>query len=544
MQISGNIYDIINGVIFPGTLTIEKGKIVSIRKDNCSYKTLIIPGFIDSHVHIESSLLTPAEFAKIAVKHGTVATISDPHEIANVLGIDGVNFMIKNGKTVPFKFYFGAPSCVPATEFETSGAKIDSNLIEILLKRPDIKYLSEVMNYPAVINKDPEMMLKIHIAKKYKKVIDGHAPRIRGKELQKYIEAGISTDHEINDEEEALEKLTLGMKILLREGSATKNFDTLINLIDDHYNNIMFCTDDIHPDELITGHINHLVKRAINWGYDPLKVLRCASLNPVKHYALDVGLLQVGDNADFLVVDSLTNLTILKTFINGKLVMENGESLINCFTEKKPNFFNINEKSPFEFSVKGQNKKIKVIEAVDGSLITKKSFDEPKLKDGCLVSDENRDILKITVVNRYFDKKPAVAFVKNFGLKKGAIASSISHDSHNIIAVGVSDEDIAKAVNIIIKNKGGIAVVSEDVELLLALPIAGLMTDKDAYSVASKYIKIKDTIKMLGCKLNSPLMTLSFMALLVIPCLKLSDKGLFDSESFQYTDLFLDSTKS
>lgn len=538
-EISANIVDVLNSTIYPGSLEVLGDRIVNIVKDQKSYDTFIIPGFIDSHVHIESSMLIPSEFARLAVTHGTVATVSDPHEIANVLGIEGVNYMIENGKTVPFKFYFGAPSCVPATTFETSGAQLGVKEVEELLKRREIKYLSEMMNFPGVIFDDPLVMAKIRLAKKYGKKIDGHAPGLRGKELEKYIKAGISTDHEILEKEEAIEKLKLGLKILIRECSVAQNLDVLSSLIEDYPDYCMFCSDDKHPDDLVKGHINEMVKRALGSGYDRMKVLQCASVNPVHHYGLEVGLLQKGDYADFVVIDNFEDFTIIRTYINGEVVAENGKSLISPVKAKIDNNFRAGKKKVSDFSVKKEGEKINIIEAIDGQLVTNRSQEVPKVSKGYVVSDTERDILKLTVVNRYEDVPPAKAFVKNFGLKKGAIASSVAHDSHNIVAVGVSDEDITKAVNVVIKNQGGIAVVYDNVREILPLPVAGIMTDEDGFKVAEKYSKIDRLVREeLGSPLRVPSMLLSFMALLVIPRLKLSDKGLFDGEKFEFINLF------
>lgn len=537
-QISGNIVDIVNNNIYPGTLVIDQGKIIDIKKDDLPYDTYIIPGLIDAHIHIESSLLVPSEFARLAVVHGTVATVSDPHEIANVLGIDGINYMLDNAKTVPFKFYFGASSCVPATNFETAGAVISSAQIEELLKRKEILYLSEMMNYPGVINDDSEVLKKIAIAKKYKKPIDGHAPALRGKDLEKYVSAGISTDHETITLDEGLEKINLGMKVIIREGSAAKNFDALHPLIGKHPDMCMFCSDDKHPDDLVKGHINELVKRALKLGYDKMLVLRCATLNPIKHYGLDVGLLQKNDPADFVIIDNFENFNILKTYINGKLVSENGKTLIGHIDALVVNNFNIREKFLSDFELKTKGKEINLINAIDGELITTRTKDSPKLKNDFIVSDKDRDILKLVVVNRYDNAPVSIAFVKNFGLKHGAIASNFAHDSHNIVAVGVSDEDISNAVNLVIGNKGGLSLASgEDIDAL-ALPIAGLMSNDDGYVVAEKYSKLSQTAKDWGSQLRAPYMTLSFMALLVMPEIKLSDKGLFDGKNFKLIDLF------
>ena len=536
-SISGNIVDVLNNEIYAGTIEVKNGKIFKITQKDEKFSNFILPGFIDSHIHIESSMLIPSEFARTAVLSGTVAVVCDPHEIANVVGVEGVNYMIKNSNQVPFKFYFGAPSCVPATGFETSGAYIGPEEIEKLLKRDEIKYLGEMMDFPGVISSNKEVLEKINIAKKYGKPIDGHAPGLSGKNLEKYINAGISTDHEAYTKEEGLEKIKLGMKILIREGSAAKDFDALHTLIEEYSDYCMFSSDDRHPNDLVEGHINLLVKKAISIGYDKMKVLKCACVNPVRHYNLDVGLLQTGDKADFIEIDNFDDLNIIRTVIKGFLAANKGWSLIPKVKTKFINNFHIRHKNAQDFAVEYKGKNINVIEATDGQLITKKIVLEPKVEDNKIVSDAQRDIIKISVVNRYKNAVPAVGFVKNFGIKKGAIASSVAHDSHNIIAVGVTDEDIARAINLVIKYKGGLCVINEYGENILPLPVAGLMTNKGAFRVAQDYKKLEAQARKLGTKLIDPFMTLSFMALLVIPDLKLSDKGLFDGKKFGFISL-------
>ncbi len=536
-ELSGNIVDIHKRRVFSGTISVENGFISNIVEDTNNYDTFIMPGFIDSHIHIESSMLIPSEFAREAVKKGTVATVSDPHEIANVCGMAGIDFMLKNGKATPFKFYFGAPSCVPATTFETAGAEITASDIEILLNNPDIKYLSEMMNYPGVLYGFPDVAEKLAVAKKLGKPIDGHAPGLKGEMAGKYISAGISTDHECYSLEEALDKIKYGMKILIREGSAAKNFDSLKPLIKTNTDRVMLCSDDKHPDDLVEGHINQLVKQAVAEGYDFFDIMQTAVINPVEHYKLDVGMLRIGDEADFIVVDNLTDLNVLKTYINGIVVAENGATLIDSVFTEPINNFNCSRKSTDDFKIEATTNKIKVIEALEGQLITKQIEVEAKIQDNNYVCDIENDILKIAVVNRYDDSKPAVAFIKNFGLRKGAIAGSIGHDSHNIIAVGTSDEMLAKAVNVIIENKGGIVAVDENEELILQLPVAGLMSLESAEIVGRKYQAIDHKAKQLGSTLKAPFMTLSFMALLVIPSIKLSDKGLFDGTNFEFINL-------
>lgn len=540
MKISGQFVDIPNRSIYPVEIHLAEGKITAVQKlsGDGQHLPFLLPGFIDAHVHVESSMLVPSEFARLAVVHGTVATVSDPHEIANVCGMAGVKYMIDNGSQVPFKFYFGAPSCVPATPFETAGGEINAADIENLMARPEIHYLAEMMNWLGTVNQDPIVMEKIRISQKYGKPIDGHAPGLTGELAQKYVKAGPSTDHECFTKEEALGKIKLGMKIAIREGSAAKNFEALIGLIDNYPDMIMFCSDDKHPDNLALGHINELVSRAVAKGKDLFDILKAACINPIKHYSLEVGQLKEGDPADFILVDDLKEFKVSQTYINGQKVAENGVTLIDSINNLIINNFHCSPKKPEDFQIKAQGNRVRVIEALDGQLITPEISGEILLRDGFAESNPKEDILKITVVNRYTDAPPAVAFIKNFGLKSGAIASSVGHDSHNIIAVGVDDESICEAVNLLIEAKGGIAAVSEGKNQILALPVGGIMSAEDGYGVAKAYTEIDQMAKAMGSTLNSPFMTLSFMALLVIPDLKLSDKGLFSGSKFEFQKLF------
>lgn len=569
-KISGQIVDVVASRIFRGTIFIDNGKIKDIIEDDNDNSQIIMPGFVDSHVHIESSLLVPTEFARLVVPHGSVASVSDPHEIANVLGVDGVRYMIEVGKKSPFKFYFGAPSCVPATTFETAGATLKSNDIEELLSSDDIKYLGEMMNYPGVLFDDEEVSKKLEAAKRHGKPIDGHAPLLNGDELKKYCDAGISTDHECSSINEAKEKIHNGMKIQIREGSAANNFNALIDIIKDYPEMVMLCTDDAHPHELIKGHINMLVKKAIDMGYDIIDVIKSATINPVRHYNLEVGMLQKNDPADFIVIDNFKDFNILKTYIDGTLVAENGKSLLESIPVHTINNFVAEKVTAYDFIVRDEEKDINIIGAINGELLTEKlvgrakrikstsqQVNETTSRDAKtqgyrvksltanvqsssfnLVSDVENDILKIAVINRYEKKEPAVAFIKGFGLKSGALASSVAHDSHNIIVIGCDDESMTMAANMIIENKGGFAVYDKDVKMCLPLPVAGIMTNEDAFKVADDYQKIKDLSKTLGSTLSDPFMTMEFMALLVIPKLKLSDKGLFDCEKFELISMY------
>lgn len=539
MKIAGKIIDVHKRRIYPGIVTISAGRIESITESDESPAQFIMPGLADAHVHIESSMLVPSHFAVAAVRHGTVAVVTDPHEIANVLGKEGVKFMLDNAENVPVKMIFGAPSCVPATASESAGARIGAADIREMLEEGRVKFLAEMMNFPGVIYKDEEVLRKLASAKKHNKPIDGHAPGLMGEDMKAYFDAGITTDHECYGYKEALEKLQHGVKVLIREGSAAKNFETLIPLLKDYPEQMMFCCDDKHPDNLIESHINDHVKRALKHGHDLYNVLRTASYNVVKHYNLSVGLLQEGDNADFIEIDNLQDFNILKTYINGSLVAENGKSFIT--TEKAPivNNFNCSLKHASDFKLKNESERIRVIECLDGQLITNELCVNSFSVAGLEESNIEQDILKMAVVNRYSDAPVAKAFIKNVGLKQGAIASCVAHDCHNIVVVGTNDEDMCKAVNLIIKAKGGISLVKGSEEMVLELPIAGIMTNQAAEEVAEAYTKIDRRAKALGSKLRAPYMSLSFMALLVIPELKLSDKGLFNGKRFEFTDVFV-----
>lgn len=540
LQLSGQIVDVVNRRIYPGTIQVNNGKITSIQEDhNVKESSYILPGFIDAHVHVESSMLIPSEFARLATIHGTVATISDPHEIGNVLGIDGIRYMIRNGKQVPFHFFFGASSCVPATSFETAGATIDAQGIRRLFEEDQLYYLSEVMNFPGVLHRDPLVMDKIAIAKEFNKPIDGHAPGLKGQEAAQYASAGITTDHECFMLDEALDKIAAGMQILIREGSAAKNYEALHSLIKTHPDRVMFCSDDKHPHELVEGHIDQIVKRSIvEKGYDTLDVLRCACYHPVRHYNLPVGLLQRGDHADFIVVNNLKDFKVLATYIQGKLVAKEGTPLIERVQAPIVNHFNCQPKQLSDFQLPAnENGKLQVIQVIDGQLITNKVLMNPRIENGLFVSDPSQDLLKIAVVNRYQEAPVALGFINQVGLKRGAIASCVAHDSHNIICVGTNDEDMRDAVNALIEHRGGISVADKGQVHVLPLPVAGIMSNQEGYQVAEQYVKLDRLAKQLGTPLQAPFMTLSFMALLVIPSLKLSDKGLFDGLTFSFTPL-------
>ena len=532
--VKGNIVDIEAQAVYKGQVAVKDGKIQAVTKGelvtDMEAGPYIMPGFIESHIHIEDTLIAPYEFSRLVVGYGTVAAVCDPHEIGNVMGIPGINYMIEQSKASPLKFFYGAPSCVPATSFETTGAVLGPKEIRELMKRPDIYFLGEFMRFPEVIARNPMDMEKIQAAKDAGKLIDGHAPLITGSDLEKYVSAGITTEHECTVLAEAREKVKAGLKIIIREGSAAHNMETLYPLIDEEPLKVMLCTDDCHPDDLwYKGHMNHVIKTALGFGCKFFNVLRAATFNAVNHYKLPVGLLRVGDPADFIVVDSLKALNVQKTYINGDLVFDKPNTIFPPIKAPIVNNFGIDPITEGDVIVHAESDKIKVIGVIDKQLYTNKLISNVKLngrKD--VVSNPAEDILKIVVVNRYLKAKPTVGFIKGFGLKTGAIALSVSHDSHNITCVGVEDKDIVRALNLIIKAKGGVSAVSEKKELLLPLPIAGLMSDESAEWIGKRYEELQKLARELGCALTSPFPTLSFMALTVIPELKISDKGLFD----------------
>ena len=532
----GQIVDVLNRRIFPSQIQIVDGHIQSIVELQQAPNHFILPGFIDAHIHIESSMLVPYEFAKIALRHGTVATVSDPHEIANVLGSEGVQYMIENARDAKLKFHFGAPSCVPATVYESAGAELNADDVRELLSQEEIYYLSEMMNYPGVLNGDQEVLKKIEYAKRAGKPVDGHAPGLTGDQAIQYINAGISTDHECFTLEEAQHKLEHGMHILIREGSAARNFNALHPLIGNSPDKVMFCSDDKHPDELMNGHINELVIRSLQLGYDLFDVLRVACVNPVLHYHMNVGLLRSGDPGDFIVVENLESFKLIETYINGEIVSRSEESALEERSHSILNNFSASLKTPSDFEFFLNREKVDVIRALDGELITERlSYDVRQLDDQSVSVQD--DILKICVVNRYTNAPVAIGHISGFQLNKGAIASSVAHDSHNIVVVGTDDQSICRAVNLIIGEKGGLSMVMGDSEKILPLPIAGLMSDKSCEQVAVQYSELDNFVKQfMGCALRAPFMTLSFMALLVIPKIKMSDKGLFDAVEFAFCD--------
>ncbi|MEY2899604.1 MAG: adenine deaminase [Bacteroidota bacterium] len=538
--------DLEKNEIFPAIVEVDHGKILGINKAEVpSDAPLLMPGFVDAHVHIESSMLLPAEFARIAVTHGTLATVSDPHEIANVLGVKGVKYMLENAAKTPMLIAFGAPSCVPATNFETAGAHLDPDAVQQLLQRDDIYYLTEMMNFPGVVYDDPEVLAKINLAHHYNKPVDGHAPGLSGDALKKYVDAGISTDHECFTLAEAEEKLALGMKILIREGSAAKNLDALLPLFDNpaYQDKLMFCSDDKHPDSLVVGHVNLLVKRALEAKKNLFAVLRAASINAIHHYKLPIGQARVGENADFILIKDCETMECLATYKAGELLAKEGKSNLNYISEIPINAFASRPVAIAEIQVQTSSEnssvQVKCIDALNGPLITNSIISTLPVKDGIVQCDPLQDVLKMVCINRYSQSKAAIAYIKNFGLQAGAIGSTVAHDSHNIIVVGVDDASILASINQLMESQGGVNVVSNGDVHALPLPLAGLMSTEPAEIVAAQYAKLDLLAKELGSKLDAPFMTLSFMALLVIPHLKLSDKGLFDGDSFNFTNLII-----
>lgn len=533
--------DIENKRIFNAYVEILNRKISSIREtEEEAPMMFMIPGFVDAHVHIESSLMIPTAFARMAVVHGTIATVSDPHEIANVLGAEGVHYMLENAAKSPLKFNFGVPSCVPATSFETAGATLDAREVALLLNDERLSYLAEVMNVPGVLNRDPEVMAKIAAAKARGKRVDGHAPGLRGEAVKRYADAGIETDHECVDLDEAIEKINAGMLIQIREGSAARNFDALWPLIDKYPEKLMFCSDDKHPDSLKEGHINSLAARAIANGCNIYNVLQVASLNAINHYKLNTGKCKPGDSADFVLSSNLSSFDNLITVIAGEVVAISGKSLIEAPQELlTPNKFYVNSIQPDDLKVKSDNNVIvNVIEAIDGQLITNHNKREMKSLNGEICCDVERDILKLVVVNRYTKAPISIAFIEGFGMKKGAIGGTVAHDSHNLLAVGVDDISIQKVIQNLQETEGGLSVTDGDFSYTLPLPVAGLMSNASPEFVTGNYIYMDKFVKnTLGSPLRAPFMTLSFMALLVIPAIKLSDKGLFDGKNFQFLEL-------
>jgi adenine deaminase len=540
-EITANLVDVAARTVHYARVVWQQGAITTIgvlgpERPEIPYLT---PGLVDAHVHIESSMLTPAEFGRQAVRHGTVATVSDPHEIANVLGIDGVRWMLESATASPCQLFFGAPSCVPATPFETAGASLELADIEALFAEPQVVALSEMMNFPGVLAADAGVMAKLELASAQGYPVDGHAPGLQGEAARRYAAAGITTDHECYTIDEARDKIAAGMMVQIREGSAARNFAVLHPLITECPAQVMLCSDDKHPDDLLAGHINVLAARAVALGHDRFDVLRCASLNPIHHYRLPVGTLQLGERMDAVLFADLQEFQPLATYVGGAKVAADGVCLVGSRREHAVNRFSARPVSAEQLRVSGEGiDQVRVIEARDGALVTNELQMTPRRVGQTIEADPSRDILQLMVLNRYQpDAKPALAFVKGFGLARGALASTVAHDSHNIIAVGCSRQEIARTVNFLVESGGGIALCDGEVEKILPLPVAGLMSLEPAEMVAQAYAELSRAAQLLGSPLRAPYMTLSFMALLVIPALKLSDQGLFDGERFTFVPL-------
>lgn len=559
-MIRGNILNVFTDEIYPAEIEIENGIIKCVKKIKGDFQGIMVPGLIDAHIHIESSMLTPSFFAQAAVPHGTTAIVADPHEIANVMGLDGINLMLKDAKNIPLRIFFTAPSCVPATSFETSGAIIGPDEIDILMKKEEVVALGELMNFPGVINEDDLVIEKIQIAHHHKKPVDGHAPLLSGAELCKYVSKGISTDHECISMAEAREKKELGMKIMIREGSSAKNLEDLISLGGE-----FLVSDDIHPGDLSQGHMDHIIKKAIICGLDPIEAVKMVTINPSNHYSLNMGAISPGREANLIMVDDLENFNVKKVYIGGELVAKNKTALFNPTHISSGNTIFLEKTKPSDFTIplSGNEVMVRTIDVLDEQLITSESEAIMQITNKEIVADVEQDILKIAVIERYGksiskistknkqfsqlsknevilgnnNKKMALAFVRGFGIKEGAFASSVAHDSHNVIVVGTDSNYMARAVNILIENNGGLVAVSKNSQKSLKLPIAGLMASESAEIISSKLEDLHSMAGEMGCSLKSPFMTMSFLALLVIPNLKISDKGLFDVSKFEFVNV-------
>ncbi len=535
-ETSGTVVDIEGRRLFGARVKVNtRGRIEAVLPEASPAPGFILPGFVDAHVHIESSLVAPAAFARAAVRHGTVAAVADPHEIANVLGAAGVAFMLDEAARTPFHVAFGVPSCVPATPFETAGAVLGAEAVAALLDRPGVTHLAEMMNVPGVLQGDRSVLAKLAAARARGKPIDGHAPGLRGEALRRIVRAGITTDHECLGLEEALEKAALGMKILLRRGSAARLFEPLLPVLARHPGACMFCSDDKHPGDLLAGHIDELVRIAVAAGADLFDVLRAACLNPVRHYRLDAGLLRPGDRADWIEVEDLRAFRVRRTVIGGRVLAEAGEARLPALAPLSvPNAFALRPVTAAAFRMAARPGACRLIGVRDGDLVTDAATCCPTLRDGTVVADPSRDLVKLAVINRYLpDAPPALALAAGTGLGRGAFAASVAHDSHHVIAAGVDDEALADAVNAVVAHGGGLAAAGGAAAArTLPLPLAGLMSPGTCEAAAAGHQAVDAAARACGCRLRAPFMTLSFLALPVIPALKLTDKGLFDAGRF------------
>lgn len=539
-----------SGDIYKTDIAIYNGKIVGFGNYN-AVKTVdvkgmyVSPGFIDGHVHIESSMVKIPEFAKVVLPCGTTSVIIDPHEIANVLGIEGIKYMLSSSLNSMLGVYVMLPSCVPSTELETSGATLSSHDLSLLLNDERVLGIAEVMNYPGVINKDREVLNKIAIAGN--KAIDGHAPFLSGKPLYAYVASGIRSDHECSNLDEALEKLRAGMYIMIREGTAAKNLKSLIKLVNDsNYRKCVFVTDDRHLEDIHNeGHINYLVKKAIEYGVDPVKAIQMATINTAEYFGLkNLGALLPGYNADFIVFDNFKKMNIKMVYKDGMLVAKDGKILdgvIKDYKEKLRGTINVKWIEHEDFALKAETKKARVINVIPNEIITKMTVEEVKIDGGYVSSDTDRDILKIAVIERHMASgRIAKGLVRGFKLKKGAIASSVSHDSHNIVVIGTHDGDMYQAAVGVVKMQGGIcAALNGQILEALPLPVAGLMSDRSADFVRTKLRRLIEVSRYLGSDLPDPFMAMSFLTLPPIPEIKITDRGIIDANKFKVVNLFV-----
>jgi adenine deaminase len=536
--VEGQLVDVVNGKVVPSGVVMEGGKFTEIVTLAEAPNRYLLPGFIDSHIHIESSQLCPSRFAEASVPHGTTAVVSDPHEIANVLGVKGIDLMLEDASNVPLRIFLTAPSCVPATQYERSGATIGVAEIESMLKDPRFVGLGEVMDVQGVLRDDPGIIAKIKAAKAFWKGIDGHCPGLVGNDLVKYINAGMRTDHESITADEAEEKYFLGMWIQVREGSASRDLRSLMPFAKTH--ECMLVSDDLRAKDLVNGHLDVLLRKAVALGMPPMHAIRAVTAWPAWHYNLPGGSVAVGRTADLVVVDDLRNFNVRQVFIAGRLVAEDGVPLF--LAEPRTNGLGILPRGlvgeDMLLPAKGEKVSVKVIEAFpdrieSGSLIT-----ELPVRDGRVRAMPDQDVLHIALVNRYVDERPVLGFIKGFGLKRGAMATSVAHDSHHLLAVGASPDDMAKAINVVSRS-GGFAVCEENEVSTLPLEVAGLMSTSPARVVAQIENDLVELLVGMGCRLPAPFMTLSFQSLLVVPELKIGDRGLFDTRRMEVVPALL-----
>jgi len=551
---NAKIVNVFTGKIEQTSIALFRKRIAGIGDYTAGKKIIdlkgkyVVPGLIDAHLHIESSMLSPDQFAKAVVSRGTTTVVADPHEITNVCGIDGLKYIIESTEGIPLNVYIAVPSAVPVSDFETSGAKIDSedmaSIVEKFANR--IIALGEVMNVPGVLNCEKDLITKIEILRHRYKKIEGHAPGVKGKELNAYIDAFIRSDHESLEPDEALEKVSKGMQVFIREGSAAKDLEKLIKAVDVmNHHFFSFCTDDRDPVDIMTqGHIDYLVRRSIELGLNPIIAIRMATINTARYFNLrSMGAIAPGYKADMVVINDLRNFDIEMVIKDSKIVFKDGE-IVGDFSISRDKVWTMGKINTMELSkenlkIRGTGKKIRVIGLKKGSLITEEILETPKILNGEICSDPNRDIIKVVIFDRYNAKNFSIGFVKGTGIKKGAFATSIGHDSHNLCSLGVNDEDILHAVQEVKNMNGGIAVVSNRKTLSkLQLPLGGLMSNRDLLYVVKKLSEVKESLKEIGCDPDM-LMTIEFIQLPVIPKIKITDRGIVDVENQRFVDLFV-----